>query len=140
VVANLDDVLTKAKTRATRALDDEDAAQDVVIQLWVALSNGKMKSDEEINRYLRAAINNQKNRLLRGYYTNTVELDESLMVFEEDDRPSRDYTRFTDEEKGLISLLAMGYSVAEMSSATGFGRSTIYRKIESMKGKLIDAQ
>jgi DNA-binding NarL/FixJ family response regulator len=139
-VDNLDinDLLTKARARAMRALRDDDAAQAVVVSLWKAIAAGQLKAPEQVNAYLRASINNQKNELLRHAYTSNVEFDENVVgiYVDDSDEPARDYSQLGTDEKHVVEKLIEGHSVTEIAEQLGCHRATIYRQIERLCDKM----
>jgi DNA-binding NarL/FixJ family response regulator len=50
-----------------------------------------------------------------------------------EDRPARDYSRLTAEQRQIVSLLETGCSVVEIAERLGFHRSVIYDKIHAMQ-------
>lgn len=124
-----DAVLSAARVRLMRALNDEDAVQSVLISLWHALQHGPV----EVPKYLSTAIRNQKHRLMRRSYDSSVELTDDVVPTDQEGAPDRNYERLTADQLEIVGLLEQGSSVAEIASVKGIHRSTLYRKIEAMR-------
>jgi DNA-directed RNA polymerase specialized sigma24 family protein len=128
-VDNHDAVLSEARVRLMRALNDDDAVQSVLISLWQALQRGPV----DVPKYLSTAIRNQKYRLMRRNYDTNVELTDEVMPAYNDDAPDRDYERLTADQLEIVGMLEQGDSAAEIAAVMGIHRTTLYRKIEAMR-------
>jgi DNA-directed RNA polymerase specialized sigma24 family protein len=129
--AELDLALADARSRLSRALKDDDAAQSVMIALWRALIRGPVNVD----RYLNAAIRRRRAELLRGKYRQAplIEFTDELQLPEQPDfQPVREYSKFTGKDRTIVDLLSQGQSIADIAVTLGMTRAGVYKRVDKM--------
>jgi DNA-directed RNA polymerase specialized sigma24 family protein len=140
--------------RAGQVLRDPDAAQELTIRTWQAIAADRVK---HLSAWLRQNFRWMSADMNRKAATNRLHTIADLPGFTDDegeemghddqldaiaertfrpmkeDQPARDYSRFTAEQRQLISLLEIGHSVTEIAESLGFHRSVIYDQIHAMQ-------
>ena len=140
--------------RAGQVLCDPDAAQELTIRTWQAIVADRVTHLaawlRQNFRWMLADMNRQAatNRLHTiadlpaftddegeemGHDDQLDAIAERSYRSQKDDRPARDYSRFTAEQRQIISLLETGHSVTEIAESLGFHRSVVYDKIHAMQ-------
>jgi DNA-directed RNA polymerase specialized sigma24 family protein len=141
-------------TRAGQVLHDPDAAQELTIRTWRAITAHRVT---HLSAWLRQNFRWMLGDMNRRSATNRVHAIADLPAFTDDegdemghddqldaiaershgsqntDGPERDYSRFSAEQCQIVGLLETGHSVAETAERLSFHRSVVYDKIHAMQ-------
>jgi hypothetical protein len=140
---SLSTALSNIRSLTLRKLKDDDAAQEVTIQTWKAITSGRLKSEDELSRYVASAISRQRKALMRSHYDRLDQFDESdetKMTFNATGYALLFHPALSDSDSQIISSLQMGYSAIETARNAGLSRATLYRRLEQMKEKIANAK
>jgi hypothetical protein len=131
--------VTERGVRYNPILWNDDAVQDVLKPLWLALKKGRLRPGEEVAKYLSRAIGRQKKRLKRGdwlrrgdYLPIMVKLTDNIVY---DQVSSLEYRLLArnEEEHQMLDLSEEGLNADEMADRSSISRRTVYRRLDAIK-------